>query len=339
MGLGAVLSQKQDDGRQHPIAYASRALNQAEKNYSVTELETLAVVWGITHLHSYLYGGDVTVLTDHSAVKSILETPNPTGKHARWWTRVFGRGMKSVTIVYRAGRENLSADALSRSPLASPPSQGIAQGETQVSAVAASQDNEDIPSLLQATPTVEVATDYSSEQMKDPSLKELMEYLGQERLPDGPEHSRKLVAKASQFTLIDGILLYVDGKHGHKRRVVVPHHLREKLLQESHGGVYGGGHFSGPKLYNTLIQHWWWGGMYADALAYCKKCPDCAIVSGGGRQHRPPLKPIPVHRPFQKIGVDVMELPCTERGNKYVVVFQDMLTKVADGLCCPRPKD
>ena len=175
MGLGAVLSQKQDDGKQHPIAYASRALNQSEKNYSVTELETLAVVWGITHFHSYLYGGDVTVLTDHSAVKSILETPNPTGKHAWWWTRVFGRGVKSVTIVYRAGRENLSADALSRSPLASPPSQGIAQGETQVSAVTASQDNEDIPSLLQATPTVEVATDYSSEQMKDPSLKELMD--------------------------------------------------------------------------------------------------------------------------------------------------------------------
>ena len=45
------------------------------------------------------------------------------------------------------------------------------------------------------------------------------------------------------------------------------------------------------------------------------------------REWQTPLKPIPVHRPFQKIGVDVMELPCTERGNKYVIVFQDMLTK------------
>ena len=122
LGLGAILSQRRDDRKQHPIAYASRALNHAEKNHSVTELETLAVVWGVTHFHSYLYGGDVTILTDHSAVKSILETSNPTGKHARWWTRLYGRGVKSVTIVYRAGRENLSADALSRSPLASPPS-------------------------------------------------------------------------------------------------------------------------------------------------------------------------------------------------------------------------
>ena len=124
-GLGAVLSQKQADGRLHPVAYASRALNPTEKNYSVTELETLAVVWGITHFHSYLYGGDVTVITDHSAVKPVLEAPNPAGKHARWWTRVHGTGIKSVKIVYRAGRENASADALSRSPVSLPPAHGI----------------------------------------------------------------------------------------------------------------------------------------------------------------------------------------------------------------------
>ena len=86
-GLGAILSQPQTDGKLHPVAYTSRALNKAEKNYSITELETLAVVWAISHFHSYLYGNTVTVLTDHSAVRAILETPNPTGKHARWWTK------------------------------------------------------------------------------------------------------------------------------------------------------------------------------------------------------------------------------------------------------------
>ena len=83
-GLGAVLSQVQEDGKPHPVAYASRALNPSEKNYSVTELETLAVVWAVTHFHYYLYGNSVTVLTDYSAVKAVLETSNPTGKHARW---------------------------------------------------------------------------------------------------------------------------------------------------------------------------------------------------------------------------------------------------------------
>ena len=64
-GLGAVLSQIQEDGKVHPVAYASRALNPSEKNYSVTELETLAVMWAITHFHTYLYKNRATVLTDH----------------------------------------------------------------------------------------------------------------------------------------------------------------------------------------------------------------------------------------------------------------------------------
>ena len=63
-GIGAVLSQPQDDGQLHPIAYASRALSPQERKYAITELETLAVVWTISHFHSYLYGHSVTVFTD-----------------------------------------------------------------------------------------------------------------------------------------------------------------------------------------------------------------------------------------------------------------------------------
>ena len=50
-GQGAVLSQPQVDGKLHPVAYASRALNKTERNYIITELETLAVVWAISHFH------------------------------------------------------------------------------------------------------------------------------------------------------------------------------------------------------------------------------------------------------------------------------------------------
>ena len=76
-GLGAFFSQVQDDGKLHPVTYASRALNPSEKNYSVTELETLAVVWAVTHFHSYLYGTRVTVITDHSAQEYITECATP----------------------------------------------------------------------------------------------------------------------------------------------------------------------------------------------------------------------------------------------------------------------
>lgn len=142
-GLGAVLSQLQTDGKLHPVSYASRALNEAERKYGITELETLAVVWGISHFHHFLYGHSVTVYTDHTAVKAVLEAENPTAKHARWWTRVYGRGVKSIEIRYRAGRENTNADALSRSPHLPAPAVGTAENEVQVSTLIAEYFTED----------------------------------------------------------------------------------------------------------------------------------------------------------------------------------------------------
>ena len=136
-GLGAVLGQFQMDNELHPVSYASRALNGSERKYGITELETLAVVWGISHFHHLLYGHDVTVYTDHTAVKAVLEAENPTAKHARWWMRVYGRGIKNVKILYRAGKENSNADALSRSPYLPAPAVGIAEDEVQVSALIA----------------------------------------------------------------------------------------------------------------------------------------------------------------------------------------------------------
>ena len=116
-GLGAVLSQCQNDGVVHPIAYASRSLSKAESNYGITELETLAVVWVLTLFRTYIYGNEVTVYTNHSAVKGVLETPNPSGKHARWWSKVYESGTKRVHIIYKSGKSNSNADALSRSPV------------------------------------------------------------------------------------------------------------------------------------------------------------------------------------------------------------------------------
>ena len=138
-GLGAVLSQVQDDKRLHPIAYASRALSPQEKKYAITELETLAVVWAVQHYHAYLYGHEVTVYTDHSAVKAVLETPSPSGKHARWWSKVFGSGVQKLEIIYRAGKENANADALSRAPWGESPSEALVT-EVQVASIHSASD-------------------------------------------------------------------------------------------------------------------------------------------------------------------------------------------------------
>lgn len=68
----------------HPLVYASRSLSNPERNYSVTELETLGVVWAMQYFRAYLYGHNVTVITDHSADEAILDKLNSSLKHARW---------------------------------------------------------------------------------------------------------------------------------------------------------------------------------------------------------------------------------------------------------------
>ena len=104
-GLGAILSQCQEDNKLHPIAYASRSISAAEANYAITNLETLAVVWAITHFRYYLYGHNVTVITDHAAVKAVLGAPNLTGQHARWWSKVYGSGIRLIILSTEQGRK------------------------------------------------------------------------------------------------------------------------------------------------------------------------------------------------------------------------------------------
>jgi len=67
-GLGAVLSQLQDDGQLYPIAYASRALAPSERKYGITELEILAVVYALSHFHFYLYNQHCTLTIQQSRI-------------------------------------------------------------------------------------------------------------------------------------------------------------------------------------------------------------------------------------------------------------------------------
>ena len=83
-GLGAVLTQQQSDGKVHPIAYASRSLNPHERNYGITELETLGLVWAVKTFRAYLLGHHCVVYTDHSACTSLLNAKHPSPKLARW---------------------------------------------------------------------------------------------------------------------------------------------------------------------------------------------------------------------------------------------------------------
>lgn len=222
-GLGAVLFQVQSDEKLHTVAFASRALSPQERNYSITELETLAAVWAISHFHHCVYGNCLTVYTDHTAVRAVLEAPNPTGKHARWWMRVYGGGIRDIKIKYRAGKENLNADALSQSPHAPAPT----HEEVQVAAM----NSADSARCFST----------ADEQRKDPKVKLLVDYFSEDILSEDPPSARKTAAQGPLFALLDGILYYIEHKKGSR---VVPQHLRKKILEETHSGPFGG-HFAG----------------------------------------------------------------------------------------------
>ena len=134
------------------------------------------------------------------------------------------------------------------------------------------------------------------------------------------ECSQKLALQEHLYVVVDGVLYHLHSKRAEHKQVVVPEHLRKTIMEETHRGPMSG-HF------NTLRRCWWWEGMYNDDQQFARSCPECDVVAGGGRVLSPPLHPIPVSRPFQIIGVDVMDLPLTTRGNKHVLVFQDLFTK------------
>ena len=302
-GLGAVLSQKYND-RLHPIAYASRSLSPAEKNYGITDLETLAVVWACQHFHAYLYGHKVTIYTDHSAVKAVLETPSPSGKHARWWMKVYGAGVKEVNIIYRPGKDNANADALSRNPVMTA---DLQSGEDiQVAVV---KGNETIEELLQAELDNETtrSDEFGIEQRKDPEVLKMFQYIENETLPEEEKEAKRIVLQSNLFTVTNDVLYFIDSRQNYRKRAVVPNHLRQQIMKENHCSQMAG-HFSGNRLYKTLARSWWWSGMYHDTIKFAENCPQCAIATGSSRSNKPPLHPIPVDRIFQIFGVDVMAI-------------------------------
>jgi hypothetical protein len=83
LGIGTILGQLDEEGKEYVIAYASRSNNKVESNYSSYKGECLAVVWAIIHFRHYLYGTNFTLYTDHQPIKWLMTNDKLTGKLAR----------------------------------------------------------------------------------------------------------------------------------------------------------------------------------------------------------------------------------------------------------------
>ena len=110
--LGAVLSQKQEDGKYHPVAYGSRELKVGEPRYHSSKLEFLALKWAVTdQFREYLQYRPFMVCTDYNPLTYILKIPNLDAIGHCWIMALVGFDM---TIEYLKGSDNKVADALSR---------------------------------------------------------------------------------------------------------------------------------------------------------------------------------------------------------------------------------
>ena len=111
LGLGAVLSQKQTNGRYHPVAFSSRALHGVEVNYHSTKLEFLAMKWSIKHFQTYLLGRCFKVHTDNNPLTYFLTSPNIDATKQRWINELV---KYDFSLKYQKGKNNTVEDALSR---------------------------------------------------------------------------------------------------------------------------------------------------------------------------------------------------------------------------------
>jgi len=114
VGLGAVLKQKQSDNKLHPIGYFSKKLLKYQNNYSITELECLAIIESIEYWHHYLYGKKFTVITDHNALKWLKTIKKPNSRLFNWSLKL---SQYDFDIKYQSGKNNIEADTLSRNPI------------------------------------------------------------------------------------------------------------------------------------------------------------------------------------------------------------------------------
>ena len=310
-GLGAVLTQLDDKKVEHVIGYASRALNNAECHYSVTERECLGVVWAVKHYHFYLVGTHFTPLTDHSALKWLIALKDPNGKFARWALSIQEYDFE---VVHRPGRQHKNADAMSRYPVV-----------PEIVAAMLQQGN----SMLDGT-----HSSVQEAQRRDPELTKWISYLENKTLPENPKKACEIVALAHTLVLDDGVLYHTWWPTASRVRdetrlqLVIPKSLCSHVLYAVHDDSLAGGHLGVNKTHLKLREHYWWPTLWHDTKHWIESCTMCASRKSRRQPQSGKLCSIPVRHPFQIVGMDIIgPLPTTSSGKRYILIFTDHFTK------------
>lgn len=288
-GLGGVLTQIQD-GDEKVIAFASRSLSRAERNYSVTERECLAVIFAIDKFRPYIEGTRFKVITDHYSLLWLNRMKEPSGKLARWAVKL---AQHNFELLHRKGKLNVVPDALSRAHIVPPP--------------------------------LVLNVDLLGVDLKDldPWYVEL-----RQKVQSDPDNFPSYAIKDNYLYHYRPLDLRVPQTNISPWKLVVPSSCRKKILEASHN-VPTSGHLGFYKTVHKVSESYYWPKMRRDVYLHIKKCPVCPSqkmpnylrLGLMGAQRK-------IKFPWQCVSIDIMG-PYTRsrKGNSYLIVATDYFSK------------
>ena len=335
IAIGGVLTQLDSDSKKYmPIAYMSRVLKGSEKHYLIYEKEALAVVEAATKFKPYIWGQQCEIFTDNSAITYLFgKSCEKNARAARWALNLQAQNLK---VSHLPGKCNVVADCLSRPTAAMidcvPDLGGArftlyhrgkkrAEVGAKLIGTVCQADAEDLVEPLWNPDTVKKL------QEEDPLYGEVINYLMNPKKTI-PEATRKRVPDIAEYYLDAGLLYKSVGDRDDKHDViVVPKKLLHQALKLSHEHVSAG--HPGPKRsVERARKYFFWPRMISDVKSFVGKCDVCQRVKTGGNPLMP-LKTYPMPTTsWETVSVDLVgPFPLTERGNKWLLVMVDHLSR------------
>lgn len=287
-GIGACLIQDE-----RPIAYGSRALSKAEKNYPPIEKEMLAVLFGLEKFNQFVYGRKVEVNSDHKPLSAIYK--KDLNKVPVRLQRMLLRTLKyDYSIKYLPGNKMFIADALSRHFIPDP-----VPDDPEMLYVVHSLSNT-------ISITGERKAEFEDSIQKDECLKNVCMYLEN----SWPAKS-SLGAAEKQFYKLKSELIISNGLLFFNNKLVVPRSQIRYVLEMLHIG-----HFGTEKTLTKARRHVYWLGMQTDIEEYLANCYICQQFKRNNCKE--PLRPFPIpHRPWERVGADLFY----DKNKDYLVVY------------------
>lgn len=339
---GAVLMQQFDEGLR-PIAFLSKKMTPAERNYPVHEQELLAILNALKAWRHYLGGRPFTVLTDHQSLQYVETSAMATPRQVRWaaWLAEF-----DFKVRYAPGRANVAADALSRGGAGGPP-EGARSGQEAQTAAGAVM----MVGALRRGGTVATQAPSAAAAKSEPKL--LLAAIGElaplpVRIRDAARgdaeyrgllrKSRAHLAKAG-LAVSSGLLYRIPRAGGSGSAAAgaesggvlyVPSNaeLRTWLLSAAHDSLLGA-HRGAAKTAAWLAERVWWPALEADVQSYVRGCEQCQRNKPDTRGKQGlPLSIAAPKRAWETVCMDFIgPLPRTASGHDAVLVVVDKLTR------------